>query len=152
MTTWYFEDLQVGEEIISPARTVTESDIMTFAGLSGDYNALHTDEEFAEGTIYKGQVAHGLLGLAIASGLFTRTEFMHRIHNAVIAFLGLTWKFTGPIKIGDTIRVKVKLTDKKETRRPERGIIVLERTLINQRDEVVQQGETTLMIACRPMT
>ena len=152
MTTWYFEDLQVGEEIISPARTVTESDIMTFAGLSGDYNALHTDEEFAEGTIYKGRVVHGLLGLAIASGLFTRTEFMHRIHNAVIAFLGLTWKFTGPIKIGDTIRVKVKLTDKKETRRPERGIIVLERTLINQRDEVVQQGETTLMIACRPMT
>ena len=152
MTTCYFEDLPVGEETISPARTVTESDIMTFAGLSGDYNALHTDEEFAKGTIFQGRVAHGLLGLSIASGLFTRTEFMHRIHDAVIAFLGLSWKFTGPIKIGDTIHVKVKLVNKKETRRPDRGIIVLERTVVNQRDEVVQQGETTLMIARKPTT
>lgn len=152
MTTLYFEDLQVGEEIVSPARTVTESDIVTFAGLSGDYNALHTDEEFARGTLFQGRVAHGLLGLSIASGLFTRTEFMQRIQKALLAFLGLTWKFTGPIKIGDTIYVKVKLVDKKETKRPDRGVIVLERTVINQRDEVVQQGETTLMIACKPKT
>lgn len=152
MTTLYFEDLQVGEEIVSPARTVTESDIVSFAGLSGDYNALHTDEEFARGTLFQGRVAHGLLGLSIASGLFTRTEFMQRIQKALLAFLGLTWKFTGPIKIGDTIYVKVKLVDKKETKRPDRGIIVLERTVINQRDEVVQQGETTLMIACKPKT
>lgn len=152
MTTLYFEDLQVGEEIVSPARTVTESDIVSFAGLSGDYNALHTDEEFARGTLFQGRVAHGLLGLSIASGLFTRTEFMQRIQKALLAFLGLTWKFTGPIKIGDTIYVKVKLVDKKETKRPDRGVIVLERTVINQRDEVVQQGETTLMIACKPKT
>jgi len=150
MTDWYYEDLEVGFECTTPARTVTEADIVAFAGLSGDYNALHTNEEFAKNTIYQGRIAHGLLGLAIASGLFTRTEFMQRIQKSLMAFLSLTWKFTGPIKIGDTISVKVKLIDKRETKKPDRGIIVLERTVLNQRGEVVQQGETTMMIARRP--
>jgi acyl dehydratase len=149
MTDWYYEDLEVGFECITPARTVTEADIVTFAGLSGDFNALHTNEEFARSTIFQGRIAHGLLGLAISSGLFTRTEFMQRIQKSLMAFLSLTWKFTGPIKIGDTISTRVKLLDKKETKKPDRGIIVLERTVINQREEVVQQGETTLMIARR---
>ncbi|MBI2876279.1 MAG: MaoC family dehydratase N-terminal domain-containing protein [Candidatus Tectomicrobia bacterium] len=150
MSTLYYEDLQEGEEILSPSRTVTEADIVAFAGLSGDYNALHTDEEFAKGTMFGGRVAHGLLGLSIASGLFTRTEHMQRMQKSIMAFMGLTWKFTGPIKIGDTIHVSVRLLEKKETKRPDRGVIVLERTVINQRGEVVQQGETTLMIARRP--
>jgi len=149
MTDWYYEDLDVGFECITPARTVTEADIVTFAGLSGDYNALHTNEEFAKTTIFQGRIAHGLLGLAIASGLFTRTEFMQRIQKSLMAFLSLNWKFAGPIKMGDTISVKVKLIEKKETKKPDRGIIVLERTVMNQRGEVVQQGETTMMIARR---
>lgn len=149
MTDWYYDDLEVGFECITPARTVTEADIVTFAGLSGDYNALHTNEEFARTTIFQGRIAHGLLGLSIASGLFTRTEFMQRIQKSLMAFLSLNWKFTGPIKVGDTISVKVKLKEKKETKKPDRGIIVLERTVINQREEVVQEGETTMMIARR---
>lgn len=149
MTDWYYEDLEIGFECTTPARTVTEADIVTFAGLSGDYNALHTNQEFAKTTIFQGRIAHGILGLAIASGLFTRTEFMQQIQKSLMAFLSLNWKFTGPIKIGDTISVKVKLIEKKETKKPDRGIIVLERTVINHHGEVVQQGETTLMIARR---
>lgn len=151
MTDWYYEDLEVGFESITPARTITEADIVTFAGLSGDYNALHTDEEFAKTTIFQGRIAHGLLGLAIASGLFTRTAFMQRIQKSLMAFLSLNWKFAGPIKMGDTISVKVRLIEKKETKKADRGIIVLERTVLNQRGEVVQQGETTMMIARRPL-
>ncbi len=145
--TKYFEDLEIGEECESPARTVTEADIVNFAGLSGDYNALHTDEEYCKkNTIFGGRIAHGLLGLAIASGLFTRSRLAHEIHGSIMAFLGLSWNFKAPIKIGDTIRVKVKVKEKRETKKPDRGIVILERTVLNQRDEIVQQGETTLMI------
>ena len=142
----YWEDLEVGEEYTSPSRTITESDIVNFAGLSGDYNELHTSEEFCKDTMFGTRIAHGLLGLAIASGLFTRTELCLRTARNLIAFLGLEWKFKGPIKIGDTVTVKIKIIDKKETKNPERGVFVLKRELINQRGEVVQEGETPLMI------
>jgi acyl dehydratase len=145
-TLRYFEDLEIGEEYTSPSRTVTEADIVNFAGLSGDYNELHTSEEFGKNTMFQTRIAHGLLGLTIASGLFTRTELCTQISKNLIAFLGLDWKFKGPIKIGDTLTVKVRITDKKETKNPERGIFILKREVYNQRGELVQEGETPLMI------
>ena len=143
----YYEDLEVGDEFFSPARTITETDVVNFAGLSGDYNALHTDAEFTKGTMFKQRVAHGLLGLAVASRLFTRTQLALSLGPTLLAFLGLTWKFTGPIFMGDTSKVKIRVKEKRETSKKERGIIVLERIVINQRGETVQEGETTLMIA-----
>ncbi len=142
----YWEDLEVGREYTSPSRTVTEADIVNFAGLSGDYNELHTSAEFCKDTMFGTRIAHGLLGLAIASGLFTRTELCVQTQRNLIAFLGLEWKFKGPIMIGDTVTVKVKIIEKKETKNPERGIFILKRELINQKGEVVQEGETPLMI------
>ncbi|MFQ5897028.1 MAG: MaoC/PaaZ C-terminal domain-containing protein [Candidatus Methylomirabilia bacterium] len=141
----YFEEVEVGEEYLSPARTVTEADIVIFAGLSGDYNVLHTDAEFMKSSIFGERIAHGLLGLAIQSGLLTRAMRPF----ATLAFVGLRWKFKGPIKIGDTIKVKAKVVAKKETEKPDRGTITLERQVINQRGEVVQEGETDLMVARR---
>lgn len=141
----YFEDIQVGEEYVSPGRTMTEADIVIFAGLSGDYNVLHTDAEFMKSSIFGERIAHGLLGLAIQSGLLTRGMRPY----ATIAFLGLRWKFKGPIKIGDTIKVRAKVVGKKETSKPDRGIVTLERQVINQRGEVMQEGETDLMVARR---
>jgi acyl dehydratase len=138
----YFDDIQVGEEYESPGRTVTETDIVLFAGLSGDYNVLHTDAEFMKKSIYGERIAHGLLGLAIQAGLFTRATAAY----ATLAFVGMRWKFKGPIKIGDTIRVRARVLAKKETAKPDRGIITLERTVLNQRDEIVQEGETDLMV------
>ncbi len=141
----YFEDIQVGEEYLSPGRTVTEADIVIFAGLSGDYNVLHTDAEFMKSSIFGERIAHGLLGLAIQSGLLTRGMRPY----ATLAFLGLRWKFKGPIKIGDTIKVRARVVSKRETGKPDRGIVTLERQVINQKGEVVQEGETDVMVARR---
>ena len=142
----YFEDIAIGEEYESPGRTVTETDIVLFAGLSGDYNVLHTDAEFMKKSIFGERIAHGLLGLAIQSGLFYRSGNVY----ATMAFLGVKWKFKGPIKIGDTIRLRTRVASKRETAKPDRGIVVVERTVVNQRDEVVQEGETELMVERRP--
>jgi acyl dehydratase len=141
----YFEDIQIGEEYESPGRTVTETDIVLFAGLSGDYNVLHTDAEFMKKSIFGERIAHGLLGLSIQAGLFTRATQAY----ATLAFVGLRWKFKGPIKIGDTIRLRATVTAKKETAKPDRGLVTLQRTVLNQRDEVVQEGETELMVERR---
>ncbi|HXH82131.1 MAG TPA: MaoC/PaaZ C-terminal domain-containing protein [Candidatus Tectomicrobia bacterium] len=143
----YFEDIAVGEEYESPGRTVTETDIVIFAGLSGDYNVLHTDAEFMKSSIFGERIAHGLLGLAIQSGLLSRAVMPA---YATLAFVGLRWKFKGPIRIGDTIRVRARVTEKKEAGRPDRGIVRVERRVLNQRDEVVQEGETDLMVERRP--
>jgi acyl dehydratase len=142
----YWEDVAVGDEYVSPGRTVTEADIVAFAGLSGDYNVLHTDAEFMKSSIFGERIAHGLLGLAIQSGLGTRA--MPRPF-ATIAFLGLRWRFKGPIKIGDTIKVRIKVTEKRETTKPDRGIVVLLRSVVNQRGEVVQEGETDILVERR---
>lgn len=141
----YWEEIAVGEEYESPGRTVTETDIVLFAGVSGDYNVLHTDAEFMKASSFGERIAHGLLGLSIQAGLLTRAMQPY----ATIAFGALRWKFKAPIKIGDTIRVRARVTAKKETR-PDRGLVVLHRTVLNQRDEVVQEGETDLIVERRP--
>jgi acyl dehydratase len=142
----YFEDIQVGDEYLSPGRTITEADIVAFAGLSGDYNVLHTDAEFMKSSIFGERIAHGLLGLAVSSGLGARAVARP---FATLAFLGLRWRFKGPIKIGDTIKVRMKVTDKKETSKPDRGIVTIQRSVLNQRGELVQEGDTELMIERR---
>jgi len=142
----YFEDIAVGDEYLSPGRTVTEADIVQFAGLSGDYNVLHTDAEYMKGSIFGERIAHGLLGLSISSGLGTRAVPRP---FATIAFLGLRWRFKGPIKIGDTIKVRLKVMAKKETSKPDRGVVTVQRAVLNQRGEVVQEGDTDLMIERR---
>jgi acyl dehydratase len=142
----YFDDIEIGEEYESPGRTVTEADIVLFAGVSGDYNVVHTDAELMKTSIFGERIAHGLLGLAIQSGLLTRAMQPY----ATMAFAGLRWKFKGPIRIGDTIRVRGKVTAKKETSKPDRGLVTLARTVVNQRDEIVQEGETDLMVERRP--
>jgi acyl dehydratase len=142
----WFEEIEVGEEYESPGRTVTEADIVIFAGLSGDYNILHTDAEYMKSSIFGERIAHGLLGLTIQSGLFTRTG----VPYATLGVGTLRWKFKGPIKIGDTIRVRAKVTSKKETDVSDRGLVTVERQVLNQRDEVVQEGETDLLVERRP--
>ena len=144
---YYFEDLELGSVFTSPGRTVTETDIVIFAGLSADYNMLHTDAEYSKSTVFGERIAHGLLGLAIASGLFTRTELNRMLNESVIAMLGInSWRFTAPIKIGDTVHLEIEVTGKKETSKPDRGVVAFKRRLINQRGEVVQEGEIPLMI------
>jgi acyl dehydratase len=142
----WFEEITVGEESESPGRTVTEADIVIFAGLSGDYNVLHTDAEFMKASTFGERIAHGLLGLAIQSGLFTRSGTPY----ATVGFGTLRWKFKGPIKIGDTIRVRARVTAKDDAPKAGPGVVTVARQVLNQRDEVVQEGETEVLVERRP--
>lgn len=143
----YWDDIEIGATIESVARTITEADIAGFAGLSGDYNPIHTDAEFAQTTIYGARIAHGLLGLAIASGLLTRTS---ALGATTIAFLGINnWTFRAPIRIGDTIRARTTISDKRATSKPDRGILTQQVEVRNQRGEIVQAGEFVVMIQRR---
>lgn len=143
----YFDDFSIGQEFISPARTVTEYDVMVFAGLSGDYNPLHTDVEFCKQTQWGKPLAHGMLGLSIATGLTSR---MGLFDGTAIAFAGLSWKFTGPIFFGDTIHVRMVVKEKRETSKKDRGVLIRDVELINQRGEVVQKGDFSLLMRRRP--
>jgi len=139
----YFEELNPGDSWVSPRRTITEADIVMFAAMTGDHNPIHTDEEFAKTTIFGGRILHGPAGSAIATGLESRLGIKE---GTAIAFLGMTWDLKGPIKIGDTIRVEQKVTSKRETKKPTQGIVFFHVALVNQRDEIVQEGEWKIMM------
>lgn len=141
-----FDDLALGQTLTSQARTVTEADIVAFAALSGDWNAIHTDAEYAAGTPYGQRIAHGLLGLAIASGLAVRAGF---IQNNVRAFTGLTCKFRAPVLIGDTIALQAEVTRLRAMPSMGGGMVTFRVRVTNQRDEVVQEGEWSLLMEGR---
>jgi 3-hydroxybutyryl-CoA dehydratase len=144
----YFEEFQVGLTIISPGRTVTESDIVSFAGLSGDYNLIHTDAEYSRETPFGARVAHGLLGLAIVSGLAVRTGVLE---GTVLAFREINeWKFVRPVFIGDTIRALLEVTETKELRRLGGGAVSIDFDVRNQKDETVMKGNWKVLIVSRP--
>lgn len=145
---WFFEDFAVGQEMVTPGRTVTEADIINFAGVSGDYNPLHVDAEFAKVSQFGQRVAHGLLGLAMASGLASQLGFI----TSVQAFLGLDWKFKAPMYIGDTIHVRVQVKQTKALGRLGGGVVVLAMTVSNQKEETVQEGGWSILMKSRPAT
>ncbi len=144
----YWEDWEIGAEFVSPARTVTEADIVAFAGISGDYNPLHTDEEYCRQTQFGTRIAHGPLVYAIAAGLLFQ---LHLYDDTLIAFLGFdSLKFTKPVKPGDTIHARIKVLEKRETSNPERGVMKRRLEVLNQRGEVVQEGVQAFLLKCKP--
>ena len=145
----YFEEFNVGDTVSSAARTITEADIVGFAALSGDWNAIHVDAEFAKSQMFGERIAHGLLGLSIASGLAVRLGF---IEDTVIAFMGLDWKFRAPIKIGDTIHMRAEVVEKKALPRLGGGMVTLDVAVLNQRNEVTQRGTWKMLVKSRPET
>lgn len=144
--TMRFEDFVVGQEWTTSGRTVTEADIVGFAGLSGDFNALHVDSEYARSTPFGERIAHGLLGLAMATGLASRAGFME---GSVEAFLSLEWKFRAPIRIGDTIRAALRVAGTRPMG-DTGGLVMLDVTVLNQRNETVQRGQWTVLVKRRP--
>nr|HID59743.1 dehydratase [Desulfobacterales bacterium] len=136
----YFDDLEVGQEFVSPSRTITEADIVNFAGISGVYHPIHTDTEYAKKSIFGERVAHGPLILSISFGLMERLALFE---EALIAFLSLNWEFVRPVRIGDTITVVDTVLEKRETRKADRGVVVFDREVLNQKKEVVQKGKWT---------
>lgn len=144
MSGLYFEEFSVGQKIVTAGRTIAESDIMAFAGLSGDYNQIHTDAEFSKGTPFGQRVAHGLLGLSVASGLAMRTGVLE---GTVIAFREINnWKFTSPVFIGDTIHVEIEVIETKALPRIGGGSIVIALDVKKQTGETVMKGTWTALV------
>ncbi len=143
----YFEDFSLGDVTTSAGRTITEADIVNFAGLSGDFTQLHTNSEYARQGPYGGQrVAHGLLGLAVASGLLAQLGYLE---GTVLAFRELSWKFSLPVYIGDTLHARSTVTGIKPMRRSSAGVITFAIEVLNQRDQVVQSGQWVLLVASK---
>jgi len=143
----YFEDFKEGMQLTTPSRTVTSTDIVNFACLTGDFNEVHCNYEYAKNTPFGEVIAHGPMVYGIAGGL----QYASGINDGtLLALLGIDkWRMKGPVKHGDTIYLEQTVIEKKPTSKPERGIIVFKREIKNQRDEVVQEMEATIMYRCR---
>ncbi len=142
----YFDDVEVGQEWESPGRTVTEADLVHFAGLSGDFNPIHMDHEYARTTPFRRPIAHGLLTLALTSGLSVNCPPMRTL--ALVAIRD--WQFREPVFIGDTLRVRSKVLAKEPRGRGRRGLITWQRQVLNQHGKVVQEGITVTLVEARP--
>ena len=141
----YFDDFVTGEEYTTPSRTLTETDVVMFAAMSGDYNELHTSETFGKSTQFGKRIGHGLLGLAVSHGLFFRLGL---VEGTAIAFLGIeSWKFEAPFFLGDTIRVKIRVAEKRPSQsKPDRGVIKFFFQVIKEDGTVIQSGYKTIMV------
>jgi acyl dehydratase len=141
----YFDDVKVGEAWESPARTITETDIVNFAGLSGDFSPIHVDHEFCKTTAFRRPIAHGLLVMSVSSGLGINNPAMR-----TQAFLRVwEWQFRAPVYIGDTIRVRTKVVSKEARSRGRRGVITWKREILNQENKVVQEGMHSTLVEGR---
>jgi acyl dehydratase len=145
----YFDDLEVGLAVVSPRRTITEADVAAFAGLSGDFNPLHTDELHAAETRFGQRIAHGLLGTSIAAGLFTATELSRSLQPALIALLEVNARYLAPIFFGDTIWVEAEVTALERGSSGRSGVVTIERLVRNQDEAEVQRIVTPLLVKTR---
>src|SRR5262245_49499921 len=141
----FYNDVAVGQEWESLCRTVTETDVVNFAGLSGDFNPIHIDHEFAKTTLYRRPIAHGLLVLSMASGLGQFSPPMR-----TLAFVAIReWHFRGPVFLGDTLRVRTRVLAVEERSRGRRAAVTWQRQIINQEGKVVQEGVTVTLVEGR---
>jgi acyl dehydratase len=147
LTGMYFEEYEIGQSVTSVGRTITEADVVGFAGLTGDWTSIHVDAEYAAQHPFGQRVAHGLLGLSVASALAVRLGFME---GTVLAFREINdWKFSLPIFFGDTIRVRASVVGLKSLPRLGGGSVIFKVEILNQDDKVVQRGKWTLLVMSR---
>jgi 3-hydroxybutyryl-CoA dehydratase len=143
----FFDNVQIGDRWISPARTITETDVVNFAGLTGDYDPLHVDHEHARNTPFGRPIAHGLLGMSLVAGLGSHSPWMR-----TAAFVRIIdWKFLKPIYIGDTVHVETEVVGKQDNPR-RRGSITWVRRLVNHEGDIVQEGVTETLVLVQPVT
>ncbi|WP_206809244.1 MaoC/PaaZ C-terminal domain-containing protein [Paradesulfitobacterium ferrireducens] len=139
-----YDQMNVGDEFYTVSRTITEADVVNFAGLSGDYNPLHTDEEWArKNTPFETRIAHGVLIQSIATGLANQLGIFE---GTTIAVIEMTSRFVGAVKFGDTIHTVLKIAEKKESKKADRGIVTVAIEVRNQKDEAVLQGNWLVML------
>ncbi len=150
MEKLFFEDYAVGEAFKSPARTMTETDIVLFASLTGDWHPIHTNVEYAKKAFFGERIAHGMLTLCVGSALIFRLGPFVALPKSFIAFYGMdSVRFTGPVKIGDTIHCVVQV-EKLEAKDDRTGVIVSKNSIRNQRDEDVVVYTTRALVGRKP--
>ncbi|WP_163271748.1 MaoC/PaaZ C-terminal domain-containing protein [Chelativorans alearense] len=144
----YFEDFTEGQVIKTPRRTITSTDIVNFACLSGDFNGVHSDYEYCKTTPFGEPIAHAPLIYAVMGGL----QYASGVNDGtLIALLGIDeWRMSKPVKHGDTVHMRSTVIAKRETSKPDRGIVTFRREFVNQRDEAVQSMRATFMYRRRP--
>ena len=142
----FYEEIQIGDERLTPRVTVTEGHVLAYAGVAGDFSPIHMDEVYAQSTVFGGRIAHGLMGLSLADGMKVQSGFFHDGIS-----LGWSWNFKKPIRIGDTLQVKFRVADMRIPKsRDDMGILTIVIELLNQHGEVVQEGEHRLMVPRKP--
>ncbi|MDW7669650.1 MAG: MaoC/PaaZ C-terminal domain-containing protein [Bacillota bacterium] len=140
----YYEDFSLEQKFISSGRTITETDIVNFSGISGDFNPLHTDKTFAESTIFKKRIAHGMLIVSVMTGL---TAKMGIFEGTAIGLLSIDeWKFKRPVFLNDTIHLEMEIIEKIETSKTDRGIIIRKVNVLNQNSQIIQEGKISVMM------
>ena len=145
----YFEDFQVDDTIVSPARTITETDIVFFAALTGDWHSVHSNVEYAKITPFRDRIAHGLLTVAIGNGLMFRAG-KRGLPVSTIALQGIDKaRFVAPVKIGDTIHVEARVVQV-EAIDEKRGLITISHRVLNQRNEQVISYKSKIIVNRRP--
>jgi acyl dehydratase len=140
------EHLEEGREYVTGSRRITGEDILAFAALSGDHNPLHLGDRDGEEGEFGGRIAHGVLGVAVATGLLSQLGLTR---GSLVALLGVRWDFRAPVRPGDELRARVRVLETRLTRRGDRGVVRLRMRLLNQREELVQEGELTELVRCR---
>jgi len=138
-----FEEFAVGDRFTTASRTVTEADVMNFAGLSGDFNPLHTNEEFAKKSSFKRRTAHGLLCASIAQGLINQLGLFD---GTLITLVSMNLRYTGVVMFGDTIRAQLKVFEKKDAKKVDRGLVSFQVVVLNHMDHQIMEGEWIFML------
>jgi acyl dehydratase len=144
----YFEDFEVDQEFVTSARTITLTDIVNFACLSGDFNEVHTNFEYCKTTPFGEPIAHGPLVYAVAAGL----QYASGINDGTLIALLQNdgWRMLAPVKHGDTIRLRSRVLERKETSKPDRGVVTFRREVIKQDGTVAQEMKSSFMYRRRP--
>lgn len=145
----YLDDLKAGQTFVTPGRTITEADVMSFAAWTNDNNQVHTDVEFARNTRYGQRIVHGMLGASLCLGLIARTGVFE---GSAVALLGIDqWQFTAPVFIGDTLTCTVEILSARPTSSGKYGVVERQLTLRNQHGETVQSGRMDVMVTTGPI-
>lgn len=146
MESLYYEDFLAGPELETGARVVDDAMVQAFADVSGDRNPLHLDEEYARSSAFGERVAHGVLGLAVATGLLNQSGLTR---GTLVAFAGLSWRFRAPIRLGTEVRVRIRTASTRGTSQPDRGLVVLDASLVDGDGQVLQDGQLTMLVKRR---
>lgn len=144
----YFEEFEIGAEFTTPARTITQTDIINFACLSGDFNEVHTNFEYCKSTQFGEPIAHGPMVYAVAAGLQYASGLNDGTLLALLQVDG--WRMLGPVKHGDTIHMVTKVISKKESSKPDRGTVTFQRRILKQDGSAVQEMTSTYLYRRRP--